>query len=231
MNVRKQFTIIELLVVIAIIAILAAMLLPALNKARESSRHITCLSNVKQLGLGIVSYSFDFGEYIPSINVSALNTQTDTSSWCTWLFLLSQGYCNPSAALKCPSDPMVRNQKIQGKTYWLSYGLSEELGRDGSTARVPLHRVKRQKSTVVVFAEASVPVISGANSGYRGRVANASGPANDYAPGSGMIRPDMKRHGKGSITFFADAHADTAEQVKIMNKTNYYYWPDSTIGY
>lgn len=62
---RNGFTLIELLVVIAIIAILAAILFPVFAQARESARTTSCLSNMKQIGLGVKMYAQDYDEEFP----------------------------------------------------------------------------------------------------------------------------------------------------------------------
>lgn len=65
MRAREKFTLIELFVVVAIIAILAAMLLPALNSAREKGQSIRCINNLKQLGTGFSMYQNDYDDYFP----------------------------------------------------------------------------------------------------------------------------------------------------------------------
>ena len=66
---KRSFTLIELLVVIAIIAILAAMLFPALNKARGTAMRISCTGNMRQLGVMLANYAGDYNEFLPPYNL------------------------------------------------------------------------------------------------------------------------------------------------------------------
>jgi prepilin-type N-terminal cleavage/methylation domain-containing protein/prepilin-type processing-associated H-X9-DG protein len=68
---KKNFTLIELLVVIAIISILASMLLPALNKARETAKKIRCASNSKQIGTALLQYIQDYNDRMPAPTMGA----------------------------------------------------------------------------------------------------------------------------------------------------------------
>jgi prepilin-type N-terminal cleavage/methylation domain-containing protein/prepilin-type processing-associated H-X9-DG protein len=93
---RGGFTLIELLVVIAIIAILAAILFPVFAKAREKARQISCLSNLKQLGLGIMQYTQDYSETMPYNGRNGGN-----SGWAGLIY----PYVKSTGVYHCPDDP------------------------------------------------------------------------------------------------------------------------------
>lgn len=94
---QSCFTLIELLVVIAIIAILAAILLPALGKARERGKSTSCLANLKQMGSALSLYAHDNGGYIPNIITSA----TGEKNYITAKLF---PYLNNPWIYNCPSD-------------------------------------------------------------------------------------------------------------------------------
>ena len=97
MTTKKAFTLIELLVVIAIIAILAAILFPVFARARENARRSSCMSNLKQIGLGTMQYTQDYDEYLPNDNYG--NALTDAK----WMDVVYP-YIKSEQLFTCPSD-------------------------------------------------------------------------------------------------------------------------------
>ena len=113
---RRGFTLIELLVVIAIIAILAAILFPVFAQAREKARAISCLSNMKQLGLGLAQYTQDFDETMPN------GRNYDCNGWAGQVM----PYVKSVQIYKCPDE-----SPIDARFDTVSYGINSNVLKHG----------------------------------------------------------------------------------------------------
>ena len=128
----SYFTLIELLIVIAIIAILAAMLLPALNKSREKARQISCTSNLKQVGTVCILYGNDFNDHIPAAYDNTDGGQGTPSLW--WGAKLSPYFSNIEVedwilnpAMRCPGIPFSAEERTYSygqNTCWVADSFS-----------------------------------------------------------------------------------------------------------
>ncbi len=209
---KTGFTLIELLVVIAIIAILAAILFPVFAAAREKARQTSCLSNMKELGLGCAMYTTDYDGHYPSANGTCYGgyagcgqgTPTPTSQW-QWTIY---PYVKNWGVYECPSDPRTTNIPVSylynnwGLNFWSTNvgGLNEAVTTSPAT-----------------IAE----LVEGGNTGYTDGTTvdmNGAREVEDYTLWTQWNRithdqPDWNysdkspRHGDGRNVTWVDGHA------------------------
>jgi prepilin-type N-terminal cleavage/methylation domain-containing protein/prepilin-type processing-associated H-X9-DG protein len=194
---RSAFTLIELLVVIAIIAILAAMLLPALSRAKQRAWATTCLSNVKQIGLATRLYADDNADALP-------RSAHQGASWVATL----QPYCSGTNLWRCPRDA--------NKTRRYSYALNDYLLPSSSSDATDYSKFTQVPSPTLTLwlTECAEGYVS--NDHFHFSEANDG----DYSPTSFASQVAAARHLGAANYLFVDGHAQLRKWSLIQFELN-----------
>jgi prepilin-type N-terminal cleavage/methylation domain-containing protein/prepilin-type processing-associated H-X9-DG protein len=209
------FTLIELLVVIAIIAILAAMLLPALAKAKAKAQKMYCINNLKQMGVSMTMYAQENGDLIPR------SDSGDKNSW--WKLLApdlgarSTNEFYQAKVLVCPSYPNKDQLVCYNNNGWEFTSLADNTGRaiDGYTK---ITRVQRPTDTAYIadceYNPTFQPIVTtnvATHLGYNDIFAPGHLPYTIVGAGRVVLNNTRRiaaaRHANGANLLFFDAHA------------------------
>ena len=208
-----HFTLIELLVVIAIIAILAAVLLPALQSARGRAQGVNCLSNAKQLGGIYLFYADDYNSYLPCRDnlIGGFTPAGESISAKNWLdgvvlYYLSRQNASTEKVdvLRCP----VEYADVDITT---NYGLNYLIATDNGKG-LKISSLKSPSQTAMLVE----------NYGHLCYGADAVNSAGKHVTGNiGPNRAAYFRHNKRASTVFADGHVEGLEKGKIPCKESF----------